>query len=378
MAVGQVLFLYLFPAAVVWFFRRYSKLSFLSPVLLCYLFGFIIANFNVVDRSLSMTISEISIPMAIPLLLFSAQIARWLRLAKKTILSFVLVIISALASSFIVGVLIRFHLDEFWKIGGMLVGVYTGGTPNLMAIGISLGVQPETLGLVITADTILGGLYIFFLLFAAKPLLKRVLPPFTPAAIQLEQDVLEDKEESFRLLPINSKLWQTATALGLAAVIVGISIGISFLLTGAISVAVVMLAVTTLGITGSFIEKLRQACTPYAVGQYLLLVFSLAIGSTINLQEMLTISPDVFLFTTAVMVGAILIHFVLAVIFRIDVDTVVITSTAGIFAPPFVPPVATALKNQEVLVPGMLCGLVGYAVGNYLGLFMAYVLYTLF
>ena len=378
MAPVQVVFLLLFPAFIVWGMKRLPKMSFLSPILICYLVGFIIANFPVVDRSLSGTISEISVPMAIPLLLFSTHFARWLRLAKKTIISFILVLLSSMASAFGIGMLFASRIEEFWKISGMLVGVYTGGTPNLMAIGLSLGVSQETFVLVHTADSLLGGIYIVFLFFAARPLLKRILPAFQSTEAEADEHCLSDKEDGFRQLPFKRKLGQGAGSLVLAAVIVGLGLGVSLLLTGEISVGAVILTVTTLGIAGSFIEKLRQASTPYVLGQYLLLVFSLAIGSTIDLQEMLSASPVIFLFTGAVMLGAIIIHLLLATLIRIDVDTTLITSTAGIYGPPFVVPVAAVLKNREVLAPGLLCGLVGYAVGNYLGLMISYIMSGLF
>jgi uncharacterized membrane protein len=34
--------------------------------------------------------------------------------------------------------------------------------------------------------------------------------------------------------------------------------------------------------------------------------------------------------------------------------------------------VAAALRNKEVVVPGMIIGVVGYAIGNYLGVAIAY------
>ena len=58
--------------------------------------------------------------------------------------------------------------------------------------------------------------------------------------------------------------------------------------------------------------------------------------------------------------------------FRVDVDTAIITSTAAVFGPPFVPPIADALDNKGVLLSGLTTGLVGYAVANYLGLGLAW------
>lgn len=67
----------------------------------------------------------------------------------------------------------------------------------------------------------------------------------------------------------------------------------------------------------------------------------------------------------------------LSAIFRIDVDTVIITSVAAICSPPFVPMVAGALKNREIIVSGLTAGIIGYAVGNYLGVFCAYLFKSL-
>jgi uncharacterized membrane protein len=47
---------------------------------------------------------------------------------------------------------------------------------------------------------------------------------------------------------------------------------------------------------------------------------------------------------------------------------------AGIFGPAFVAPMSQVLKNQAILFSGVTTGLVGYAVGNFAGIFVAYLL----
>ena len=160
----------------------------------------------------------------------------------------------------------------------------------------------------------------------------------------------------------------------LSLVIVALSVGASLLFTGRIEVSIVMLMLTTLGIAASFLRKIREIPGTYKAGQYVLLVFSLALGTNINLYELLASSSKVFMYTAFVMTTAIVIHFILAYFFRIDTDTAIITSTAGIFGPAFIGPVAEALDNREVIIPGLTCGLVGYAIGNYLGFAIAWLL----
>ena len=69
--------------------------------------------------------------------------------------------------------------------------------------------------------------------------------------------------------------------------------------------------------------------------------------------------------------GSLCIQALLARIFRIDADTMIIASVTFINSPPFVPMMAAAMKNRSVLVTGLTLGIIGYAVGNYLGFLMS-------
>ena len=80
------------------------------------------------------------------------------------------------------------------------------------------------------------------------------------------------------------------------------------------------------------------------------------------------------LFVFGVLVSAVLLHVGLAAAFRLDADTTLMTSTAAIFGPAFIGPVAAAIKNRRLVAPGLTMGLMGIALGTYLGLATAWVL----
>ena len=67
-------------------------------------------------------------------------------------------------------------------------------------------------------------------------------------------------------------------------------------------------------------------------------------------------------------------HVFIAKLFKIDADTVIISGSALICSPPFVPVIAGALKNREIILTGLTVGIAGYAVGNYLGVLIAFIL----
>jgi uncharacterized membrane protein len=58
-------------------------------------------------------------------------------MTNKTIKSFMLVITSAIISSVAAALLLGDTVPEAAKISGMLAGCYTGGTPNLVAVGLA-------------------------------------------------------------------------------------------------------------------------------------------------------------------------------------------------------------------------------------------------
>ncbi|MGQ3012939.1 MAG: hypothetical protein ACT6QS_04500, partial [Flavobacteriales bacterium] len=73
-------------------------------------------------------------------------------------------------------------------------------------------------------------------------------------------------------------------------------------------------------------------------------------------------------FMAFVMFGSMAMHLLLSFLFRIDKDTHIITSTAGIMSPPFIPGVVKALGNHSVLLTGLTAGIVGNVLGTYLGI----------
>jgi uncharacterized membrane protein len=63
----------------------------------------------------------------------------------------------------------------------------------------------------------------------------------------------------------------------------------------------------------------------------------------------------------------VLLHLILAKIFKIDHEAFMVTSTATIFGPPFIPQISAVLNNPKLILPGLAAALAGIALANYLG-----------
>ena len=370
-----VLFTVLTPMAAIWASGRFKVAKVLGPVVLSYAAGIVVANLPgvKVSEGLGQAIAGGAVLLAIPLLLFSTEMEKWLSLARGLLISFVLACISSMVSAAAVGWYFRGSTEEWWKIAGMLVGVYVGGTANMSAVGYALDTTQETFVVLNTADLICGGAYLLFLLSGAQRLLGLFLPPFKAAA---HQEAFAHPEQTLpkwtrKHAEPMGKAWFLTVAM------VAVSVGLSELVMGELQVGVVMLAVTTLGLAGSFSKKVRALEGSFELGEYALLIFCVSMGSLADVSKVTGTSVTLFGFVAVMMTVAATLHFALCALFRIDVDTAIISSTATIFGPPFIGPVAAALKNRALVGPGLTLGLAGIALGTYLGLATAYALRAL-
>ncbi len=366
----QIALSILMPVVVLWIGDRSRIVRFLSPVVVCYGVGILFGNQPWIEFSnpVALTTCSVTVALAIPLLLFSVDIIAWLRLARSTVVSFFFCMISVMLASAAAHFMFRSSLDQSAEVAGMLVGVYTGGTPNMAAIGTALQVESETFILLNAADMVVSFVYLLFILTLAGRLLGRVLPVTPPSASAADRG--DEQHGKKRPPPLKS----IGLSLGLTALIVAAAVGVSLLFGEGTEDAVAVLVITTGAVAASTVKRVRALPGTQDMGQFLLLVFCVAMGFTTDFSELFSSSSAAFGFTAVVICGAVAIHFLLAIAFRIDRDTVIITSTAAIFGPHMVGPVAVSMKNREILFSGLASGLVGYAVGNYLGIGLAWLL----
>jgi uncharacterized membrane protein len=107
---------------------------------------------------------------------------------------------------------------------------------------------------------------------------------------------------------------------------------------------------------------------------YLILIFSLVVASMADFTDFSAANSHIFVYITYVVFGTLFVHVVLSYFFKVDTDTLMVTSAALICSPPFVPVIASAIRNKQVVISGLTVGILGYAIGNYLGYFVALLL----
>ncbi len=413
-----VVFYLFFPALIIYATRKNSIIDKIGAVVIAYGFGLLIGNIGIFPAisqgyhallqgrvampadeaarlfeqglitaddllrnqiaSVQDLITSITIPLAIPLLLFSLNIKKWFRLAGTTFLSLFLALLSVVVVVVAGFYIFRDKIPELGKIAGMLIGIYSGGTPNLASIKEALNVDPDIFIMTHTADLVVGAVTLLFLLTVAQKFFLLFLPPFRnhndpDETERLAQEAAE--MDDFSGIFTRETFPRLLLAVGLSILIFAVGAGLGLLVPKQSMMAVVILTITTLGILFSLVPKINSIKKTYQTGMYFIIVFCLVVSSMADLRGMINVEYlDLLMYVALVYFGSLFVHILLSMIFRIDADTVIITSTAMIYSPPFVPVVASALKNRDVIISGLTTGIIGYVIGNYLGIFTGFLL----
>lgn len=412
------IFCLLFPVFLIWLTKKYSFFKKIGAIVLAYATGILIANTGILPKSSDayqeatigqnrayipkaelhelaeagiLSKSDLSyngiamvqdsmqsalILLAIPLILFSLNVRRWLKFSGKGFLSMLLALVSVMAVVITGYLIFRDRVEEAEKIGGMLIGLYTGGSVNLASIALALNVDPHAFIMTNTYDMIIGALVIFFFITAGPAFFRLFLPPFeAPAdgtvhksdAEGINRQLTEDFDDYSGIFSRDVFI-PLLGAIGLSLVILVLGLAVSFLIPGVPMTISVILTITTLGVAASFIRPVRKIKKTYQLGMYFIVAFSIVIATRCDLSVIFQAKYlNLLYFVSYVVFGSLFLHLLLSWIFRIPADDYMITTTGFVYSPPFVPMVAAALKNRDVILTGLATGMIGWIIGNYIG-----------
>ena len=376
----------LFPLLIIEAFKRWTIVQKIGTVVLAYAVGIIASLcgvFNFADPAvgdtfskLQSTIMSVSVPLAIPLMLFNCDFKLWTKALPKTawalVTGIVAVVVSVVSGFFI----FRNHVPDAANVSAMMTGIYTGGTVNFNALGASLGVNKSVMAIVLAFQMVITMPYIFFLLGGGYKVFRKLLPykDITHKGRMDEENVETADVENYRGMFEKKNFIGMMKGLGLSVIFLAIGAGLALLITGTLSELVVILTITTLSIIASFFKPVRELPKTFELGMFFILIFSVIVASMFNIHSVSGGSLYIGGFVLWIMGISVLLHLILCRIAKVSGDLFCVCQVGLLCSPPFVPPIAGAMKNKKVLISGIVVGLVGYAVGTYLGAILAWVL----
>lgn len=380
LTIFAIICIFCLPAPIVWLTRRNKILGTIGAVACCYIVGFAFSALSFTgisyDKNLSTTVAYVLVALSIPLILFSIDLRAVKKLTKTTTVGYTMCIVSVI----IIAVGMFFVSRRFFQsvyYSAMIVGLYTGGTPNMNAIGAAMGAERNVLSAANVSDTLVGGIY-FLLLISVAPAIYRFLLKKGKNSQLSDTQVLEEEaslekvdDYTFGISKKDKKsILKLMGAILLAIGCLGIGVLLEVITEGTVgeNLLYILLSVSVLGVALSFFKPIREIKGQYTLGMYLVLMFSLALSMSIDWSVFLTDILPTLAFFACAQVCVIVLHALLCKVAGVDTDTAIITSTAGVYGPPFIAPVAKATNRRDLIAPGIICGALGLAVGTLLGI----------
>ncbi|MCR9104418.1 MAG: DUF819 family protein [Gammaproteobacteria bacterium] len=375
------------PALLLWLTHTRSWAQKTGIIVLCYLAGLTLGNSGMIPAEAAAVqdqLTDLSIAMAMPLLLFTLDVRQWRHVAGKALLSMLCATTAVVGVASALFFLLRdSNSESAAHFSAMAVGVYTGGTPNLAAIKAGLDIPDSRYLLFHSLDTLVGSLYLLLMLTLGIRLFRRLLPARqtgTAGAVTPGSTEHFDSDD-YRPLLSPANLPGAIKPVALAALVVLLSLGISRLLAHSLgtgqSAAMMIVTLTTLGIALSLLSQVRAWVLSYKLGMYLIYVFCFVVASKASFAQLAQVDMTIIAFLFGTVAGSLVLHALLCRLTGIDSDTFMVTSIAAVCSPPFVPMMARALGNPATILSGMTTGIIGYALGNYLGISLGLFLQSL-
>lgn len=369
-----LLYLFGIPLMLMRLAKRWPIIDKISPMVILYVIGLFVGNVGLLGQSaqnVCTNVSNVVVLLTIPLMLLGCDY-RTLS-AKMALKAFFVGLFSVLAVTIAGYFIFRGQAEaadvshaDFARISAVMTGIYIGGIPNLAPVSKAVNLPDNLFLLVSSYDLIITGLYLILVVFFGRRMVRLLFPKK-----EEQNDNIAEVEEADGKPKQSWKKWlpNRAAGIGVAILIAAASFGISKILPIENSTAVIIIAITTFSILLSFWKPVKKLEGTFDMGLYFVYVFCLAVASLVNVHD-LELSRYMFVlyYIGFAVFGSLVLQFLFARLLKIDGDLALASSIALINSPPFVPMVAAVLKNRDIILPGIAVGLLGYAVGNYLGI----------
>lgn len=368
--VALLAFLFLVVAFTRFLEQQSDVLKKITSAVLCTLTGIVLANLGVIPHRSALYdgVFDLAIPYAIVLVVLASSLVDLKRAGPRLVLAFGLAGLGTFLGALLGGlVFARFVGEETWKLGGQFTGAFFGGGMNFAAIGAGLDVSSS----LFAAGAVAINLTTVPWLLAQIAFAKGFEHRYAPAPV-LDGPPSRDEEAD----PRGSWIGATVSITDLA-VLAAIPLGVLWLsreLNRMVEGFPEVLWVTTLALVAAQLPWLRRVQGSAFLSYFAMHLFFIVIGAQSVLSEVLAAGPSVLLFMLTTIVVHALVVFGAGYLLRFDMRTLSVASQAAVGGPGSALALSMSMSWSRLITPGIIIGIFGYALGNYLGFGCAYLL----
>ena len=340
-----------------------------SGVMLLITLAIVLANLRIIPTSAPAydVVWEYLVPLAIPLLLFQADLKRIVRESGPTLIAFIIGSAAVVAGTVTGSLLLNLGPQEA-ELAGIFTGTYIGGSLNFAAVAEATGMQESSqLAAAVAADNVITNLH--FLLIILIPGIAWMAKRYPTHHMDNAQVVEIDADRPPHIIE-NLEVAGLLSGLALAFAIAAAGNWLAQL-AGYPQFAILVITAIAVVIATAFPGQMEKLSGYREAGNVMMFIFLASIGASADVWELIEIAPILFVYASIVITVHLVILFGLGLLFKLDLAELAMASAVGIGGPSSAPALASAKGWQDLLIPGILAGSFGYAIGSFIGVSVA-------
>ena len=356
--------------------QKFKLFKYVGPALTVIILGMILVNLHIVPGAQDVygVVITYCVPMSISIYLLNVNLKELAKLSGKALAALLSAVFSVCLVATLFGVVFGGKMFEGWKIAGMFVGTYTGGSGNLTAIAVGLDAANDTIAAANAADYVIG-MPTMFLMFAAPALFQNVkfLKKVWPYELE-EKDRVGEGDHPVLMGDEKWSIKDIAWLLAISVLIVTVATKLSAFMPSDFASAGRVLLISTFSIIAAqipFVSRLRGNIN---LGLFFGLMYLAIIGFSVDLASFFSSTMIITVFCFCVIIGSILLHLLISRLCKVPYEYVILGITGAIADGTTASLVASSAKWNRLISVGLLMGVVGGVCGNYLGILVAYVI----
>ena len=337
-----------------------------SGVMLLMTLAIVLANLRIIPTSAPAydVVWEYLVPTAIPLLLFQADLKKIVREAGTTLVAFVVGSATVVAGVILASWMLDLGPDEA-KMAGIFTGTYIGGSLNFAAVAEATNMQGNVqLAAAVAADNVITNLH--FLLIIFVPGIGWMARRYTTH--HMDNATEFDIEDSGPLHHVaDLSIAGLLTSLTLAFIVAAVGNWLATI-AGYAHFGILVITAIALAIATFLPQHTKKLSGDREAGNVMMFIFLATIGASADIWELIEIAPILFVFATIIVTVHLVGLFGAGYFLKLDLAELAMASAVCIGGPSSAPALASAKGWQDLLIPGILAGSFGYAIGSFIGI----------
>ncbi|MDD4583397.1 MAG: DUF819 family protein [Eubacteriales bacterium] len=370
------------------FFAMYAERHFkwakaVGAALICLVGGMLLSSIGLVP-SVSPAYDPVwtyVTPIAIPMILFDADLRRIGRESGKMLFMFLFACVGTMSGAIIASTVFHNSIPELHKVAAIFTGSQTGGSMNVVVMAEVFGISSSMFNAVYIADILTFTFTLFTLtMIPSIPFFRRHYP------VRYETTVVREYKEENEL-SAGMNVFGLAKGIALSFIIVSVSVAFANFvnstdapelikqLFGQKYLVLTLITVILATVFPKYVGNIKGA---QEFGIFLMFIFFVAISIEADLKEVIKIGPSLIMYSFIVFLGILLVSLVFGKIFKFSLEEISVSANAALGGPTTAAAVAGAKGWIDLVTPAVLVGTLGYILGNYSGVFIGNLVFKMF